>query len=531
MKEALPKEGTRKNFFSRKLLYIWINMADDPKKSSPAAIDDWDSLPLDPESSWDAIPAPGSGDAEDETPEAFGGKRASDYYSPLKEGPGGAPSGAARDFEADDSFLGEAPEEPEEIFGVTEADEGAEDEPEPSDEHLDEPESSDEPLDEPSDEPESLDEHLDEPLDEPLEEPLDEPLGEPKDSFGGRLSGEDLLDFPQRDDLELDEEKLSQGFKGKAEREESAGAEDSWDAEVPEGTGFTESLGDKGRGADSGRLAAVKPAEPELSKRDAKAPRDPILGPEEPGDGIEHDVDRTRFLESLMEDGEKVPRKVELDLDGIFSQAQKEAEKLSPDSTHSPETPPLPPMETDPDMPAPPPEPLSEPKVRKVSKFKLLFLLLPIIVGALALMFGIYEIFIKSPPKVETPLIVLDPDAKRELVPGEMTLQSFYFTLEGSEEDPSPAVTELEIILHYHDQDDVALINDNLVTLRDMIFRIAKANGKTLLSDPDLRRKLQADLLSTLHEQPFLKNHKGADGEESRVLTYVQISRLRKVNV
>jgi hypothetical protein len=187
-------------------------------------------------------------------------------------------------------------------------------------------------------------------------------------------------------------------------------------------------------------------------------------------------------------------------------------------------------MEKDPDMPAPPPEPLSEPKVRKVSKFKLLFLLLPIIVGALALLFGVYEIFIKSPPKVETPLIILDLDAKRELIPGEMTLQSFYFTLEGARDDPSPAVTELEIILHYHDQDDVAIINKNLVALRDMIFRIAKANGKNLLTDANLRRKLQADLLFTLNEQPFLKNHKGADGEESRILTYVQISRLRKVN-
>jgi hypothetical protein len=63
-----------------------------------------------------------------------------------------------------------------------------------------------------------------------------------------------------------------------------------------------------------------------------------------------------------------------------------------------------------------------------------------------------------------------------------------------------------------------------------MIFRIAKSNGKTLLTDPNLRRKLQADLLSTLNELPFLKDHVGADGETARVLTYVQISKLRRIN-
>jgi flagellar basal body-associated protein FliL len=236
-------------------------------------------------------------------------------------------------------------------------------------------------------------------------------------------------------------------------------------------------------------------------------------------------VDRTRFLESLLEDGETVPQKVELDLDGIFDQARKEADELSPDSTRTPVTAPLP-QDLDFEMPAPPPEPLKEPLARKVSKFKLLFLVVPVALGALGLLFGIYQIFIKSPPAPPVPDVVISPQElmdTRDPVPGEMTLGRFTLTLDAAGND-GPAVAELEIILHYHDTADERVIRANMIYLRDVIFRIAKRRGSGILKDPAQRRQLQADLLATLNDLPHFRTD-----QEHQFLTYVQISLLRRV--
>jgi hypothetical protein len=235
-------------------------------------------------------------------------------------------------------------------------------------------------------------------------------------------------------------------------------------------------------------------------------------------------VDRTRFLESLGEDGETVPQKVELDLDGIFDQARREAEELTPDSTHMPVTAPLPPV-PDEDVPAPPPEPLSPPTVKKVSKFKLLFLVGTMALGTLGLLFAIYQIFIKGTREPESPPLVITPETlvdSREPEPGEMTLGRFRLTLDAGEGD-TPTVAELEIILHYHDTGDEDIIMANMVILRDAIYRISKRRGSGILKDPAQRRQLQADLLATLNDLPPFRTD-----QESRFLTYVQISFLRR---
>ncbi|MDR2352936.1 MAG: hypothetical protein LBF22_07180 [Deltaproteobacteria bacterium] len=238
--------------------------------------------------------------------------------------------------------------------------------------------------------------------------------------------------------------------------------------------------------------------------------------------------DRTRFLESLLDGTEDtIPRKVELDLDGIFAEAKKEAEQLSPDSTHTPVTaPPLPPEEKLPDEPVFAPEPFNPPTSKKISKLKLTMMLLPVVLGVGGLFFGIFQIFFKEVPQPDPLdlLIIQSPlDRHKEPIPGEFTLASFYMTLESNDGSP-PVVAEMEIILHYQDTQYSVLLEDNLVELRDVIFRISKAQGKHLLSDPTLRRQLQANLLRTLNELPFLK----AD-QENQVLTYVQISLLRQV--
>jgi hypothetical protein len=325
-----------------------------------------------------------------------------------------------------------------------------------------------------------------------------------------------------RGSMEIDETGLNLSLDDLGTPEEPD-AEDSWDRVVPDG-GPDATFGETPEAAPVA-AEAIPEGIPEGTGTgelppDSRGKEAPGI-PKDPGEAG-HEVDRTRFLESLLEDGEKVPRKVELDLDGIFTQAKEEADKLSPDSTHPPVKAPSP----GDDVPAPPPEPLSEPKVRKVSKFKFLVLIAPIVVGVLGLGIGVYEIFLKSPPKVEEPLIVIDPDFKKEPVPGEMTLERFYLTLEDPD-DVEPAVAELEIILHYRDAPDAGTIDANRVALRDMIFRITKATGKPVLTDSSVRRQLQADLLTTLNELPYLKEEteNGARG----ILTYVQISRLRKI--
>jgi flagellar basal body-associated protein FliL len=242
------------------------------------------------------------------------------------------------------------------------------------------------------------------------------------------------------------------------------------------------------------------------------------------------EVDRTRFLESLLDEGENVPRKVELDLDGIFDQARKEADELAPDSTRTPVTAPLPP---DPEEeasesaePAPEPEPAGPPALRKVSKFKLLFLVVPVAVGALGLLWGIYQFFIKSPVEPPAPVVVITPETlvdTREPVPGEMNLGRFLLTLD-AEGDGEPAVAMLEIILHYHDTVDEQKINANMVILRDTIFRITQNRGARILKDPAMRRQLQADLLATLNSLPPFRTD-----QEHQFLTYVQISMLKGV--
>jgi flagellar basal body-associated protein FliL len=249
-------------------------------------------------------------------------------------------------------------------------------------------------------------------------------------------------------------------------------------------------------------------------------------GADEVVDG-EGGADRTRFLESLLDGTDtQLPKKVELDLDGIFDQAKKEAENLTPDSTHLVVEAPAPAAteeHEDFEEPAPPPEPLLAPAQRKVSKLKLLFFIVPVVVGVALLLFGLYHIFFsKGEPPPEPELVLTDPlDMVVEPEPGEVTLAPFKMTLEG--EDGARAVAQIDFIIHYHDTPDGELIRTNMVEIRDLIYRITKARGPQLLSDSTVRRKLQADLLSTINDMPPFKT------DSDPKVTYVQISVLRKM--
>jgi flagellar basal body-associated protein FliL len=241
-------------------------------------------------------------------------------------------------------------------------------------------------------------------------------------------------------------------------------------------------------------------------------------------------ADRTRFLESLLDGSDtSLPKKVELDLDGIFDQAKKEAEALAPDATRVPAE--APKVEEGADAlaaatagetPAPPPEPLPPPAQKKVSKLKLLFFLAPIVLGVAGLIFGLYRIFGSGGAPEETPELVLtDPlEIDGEPQPGELAMPSFLLTLEG--DDGKRAVAQVDFIIHYHDRPDLDLLKDNMVQVRDIFYRITKSRGPMILTDATARRQLQADLLSTLNDLPPFKT------ESDPRVTYVQISLLRE---
>jgi flagellar basal body-associated protein FliL len=111
--------------------------------------------------------------------------------------------------------------------------------------------------------------------------------------------------------------------------------------------------------------------------------------------------------------------------------------------------------------------------------------------------------------------VVIEPE------PGEVALAPFKMTLEGAEGET--AVAQIDFIIHYSDRPDGELIKENIVEVRDIFYRITKARGPQLLSDSAVRRKLQADLLSTINDMPPFKT----EGEPR--VTYVQISLLRKM--
>jgi flagellar basal body-associated protein FliL len=223
-----------------------------------------------------------------------------------------------------------------------------------------------------------------------------------------------------------------------------------------------------------------------------------------------------------MDGDDALPQKVELDLDGIFDQARKDAERISPDATSQPVEAPLPEeaLEPEDEIDA---APLAQPTVKKVPKYKMFIVLGTLGLVVLGMAFAVWRIFIRSAstaPQSRPFVVAPDPlTYSREPMPGEMPLERFYISLSDGAE--AAAVVEMEIILHYRDTPDAALIASEIILIRDLIYRLAKATGPALLSDQDVRRQLQADLLHTLNNIDALRS----DPVDPR-LTYVQISLL-----
>ncbi|MDR1297793.1 MAG: hypothetical protein LBO05_10580 [Deltaproteobacteria bacterium] len=239
----------------------------------------------------------------------------------------------------------------------------------------------------------------------------------------------------------------------------------------------------------------------------------------------ETDQGRADFLKSLMDGGsDAVPQKVELDLDGIFDQAKKEAENLSPDATRQPVEAPKP-DEVKEEEPADDIDvaPLNVgAQFKKVARVKMFILLGTLAVVAVGLLFAVYSIFIKGrqAPPPPPPPIAADPiDVPRELTPGERPLGPFFLIM--NEAEPAK-VLEMQVILHYRDEVDAPLIEVSKAEISNQIFLYAKAEGQELLTDMDKRTAFQARMLEVLNALPSLRS----DPLNPR-LTYLQISMLR----
>jgi flagellar basal body-associated protein FliL len=225
-------------------------------------------------------------------------------------------------------------------------------------------------------------------------------------------------------------------------------------------------------------------------------------------------------------DSDVVPQKVELDLDGIFDMARKEAETISPDSTFQPV-----------EAPAPAPEPEHEQEaevidtaplnasapVKKVARFKMILVVATLSLIGLGLVFVVYTLLFNKPkaPVLPLPTYEADPiDTQRVPISGEMPLERFIIPMVDRE---SPVTVEMALILHYRDQADESVLKAQEVQLRDISYRLAKEAGASLLTDTEARQRFQANLLATLNNIDQIK----ADPENPR-LTYVQISLLRR---
>ncbi|MDR0547800.1 MAG: hypothetical protein LBI10_00040 [Deltaproteobacteria bacterium] len=313
-----------------------------------------------------------------------------------------------------------------------------------------------------------------------------------------------------------------------AGQESPLGPEDSWDqtdhplkAAQESALGPEDSLGVAKKPKDSS-AEAIKAEDEGFDFEDALKAESQDSDAAKRLAAYTEDSTKSDFLKSLGEsDSDELPRKVELDLDGIFNEAKKEAENLSPEATHLPD-----------DAPEPPPAPTKapeqvpppKPQVVKFASYKLFIFIGILVVAASGLTFGVYNIFFKknappSPPREE---IVFEDDLAqpKAKVPGVFKLDRFLLSL-GPDEDET--VVEMEILLHYRDEPVVEAIKNETLIIRDLIFRVARTISPGVVTDADIRRQLQANLLKTLNNLPSFQSDP-ADPS----LTYVQISLLKK---
>ncbi|MDR2725718.1 MAG: flagellar basal body-associated FliL family protein [Candidatus Adiutrix sp.] len=208
-----------------------------------------------------------------------------------------------------------------------------------------------------------------------------------------------------------------------------------------------------------------------------------------------------------------LPQKVELDIEGIDLDDLVAA--VDPEDEPAAPAPEPPPPAQEPAAPAPapePPPPEAEAHHHRIPLAKLLILVLPALVVLVGLGFVIHRLFIHTPPPPPE-VLVIDPTVPpREPEPGEVPLKPFYINFAGEPE----VIVEMSAVLYYNDISDRELIEANLPSVREVIFRLTRNKGGQVVTNGGIQRALRQELRQAANE---------ALGAEA--ISYVQLTQFR----
>lgn len=222
-------------------------------------------------------------------------------------------------------------------------------------------------------------------------------------------------------------------------------------------------------------------------------------------------LDSASLLDKIEAELEDLPtKKVELDIEGIF------LEDHDPPIAEAEPPEPEPQLEEEPSPPeAPPPAPEEAPAPKKIPKIKLLMLLVPALLLVCGLAYGVYKLFFSSSSGPEGPApLVIDPTVPpRDPQPGSLDLGAFYVNFPG---DRGETIMEMTVVLHYKDLPDRAAIEARLPMVRDIIYLVTQGQGSQVISNGEAQRLLR---------QAAAAQANAALGGDH--IDYVQISQIR----
>lgn len=481
-------------------------MADDKKSDSsqtpsptspdpPEAVDDWDSLPLDPDGDdWDDIPPPRAdnpANPESTSPPIPAAPIPAAAAPPL---PPNLPSGAAPPPDSGQIFalLGADDEFKVDDFGdqFLEA-ESDPDEPGPLGDDLDE-----------LDLPDSLDSS---------EPPA--PDGAATEAPADGLNFDDLLSAaPEAESVSADADDWSEAA-GAEDAGEQGGTDPGGEADVSApalGPAVDDAPGISGASEARPASAGSGEEDSEDAHFDAAGFLDGAVEPAG-GDEPEEDREAVSVMDKIEAELEDLPtKKVELDIEGIFLEDHDPppAEEEAPSPETEPQEEPAPQTEV-------PSEPEEIPASKKVPKIKLLMLLVPALLLVGGLGFGLYKLFFSSPAAESGPApLVIDPNVPlREPQPGSLDLGAFYVNFPG---ERGETIMEMTVVLYYKDLPNRAAIEARLPLIRDIIYLASQGQGSQVISNGEAQRQLR-QVAAEQANAALGGNH----------IDYVQISQIR----
>ena len=208
------------------------------------------------------------------------------------------------------------------------------------------------------------------------------------------------------------------------------------------------------------------------------------------------------------------PEKVELDIEGMFME--------EPEGEAPPEDGQEPPSELSPDDKL-----LEELLLNKdkeatenqgrtmVAKRKRLLIIVPAAIVILSILGLIVKFVFFSPAEVIAPVtLIISPDAPpRDAVSGELALDPLYINFPGIKHE---TIVEMSLIIYFNDFPSRDVINNNLSTIRDIIFRITQSKGSEIIANGEMQQLLRQQLQDNINQTLGNKH-----------ISYIQIGQIR----